>query len=326
MDGYSFATHAEAPDRDRLIAELSALDALAFSHYDGVVDATPEFLRWYTVRPGMNPRLCQGASREGRLVASVFVTLASMRLGGGEVRCGIIDTVMTHPDHRRRGLARRLMERALRGMEAEGADVSLLYTGRSEPMSGPERLYRSLGYSPREVVARMERAAQSFPAAPARSVAPDVKARQPVEQALGGRDGWLLVDDDLWRWRRVARPAQYPAVVHAAKSTSAVICAGKLISSGALRPLTVVSDIVLSRAGDAGEELASVLAAAPRDAPVTALCPESDTRLAQSLGGLGFTATGLEVAMLCPISERGRQALAAPAVGWYVATESLIGV
>ena len=326
MDEYSFAAHAEAPDRDALVAELSELDALTFSHYHGVVHATPEFLRWYTARPGMKPQLCQAAFRDDRLVANVFVTLAPMMLGGSVVKCGLIDTVMAHPEHRRRGLARTLMQRALSAMEAEGADVSLLYTARSEPMLGPERLYRSLGYSPREIVARMVRPAQPLPIAPARPVAPEAEARLAVEQSLGGRDGWLTLDGDLWRWRRVTRPAQYPVVLHAVGSALAAICTGELMSSGALRQMAVVSDIAIPEAEDAGAALAAIVSAAPSDAPVTVLCPESDARLAQALAGLGFASTGLEVAMLCPISGRGKAALAERADGWYVATESLIGV
>ncbi len=326
MDGYLLATHAEAPNREALMAELSALDALTFSHYDGVVHATLEFLRWYTARPGMKPQLCQAAYRGDRLVANVFVTLAPMMLGGEVVRCGLIDTVMTHPEHRRRGLAKALMQRALSAMEAEGAEVSLLYTARSEPTAGPERLYRSLGYSPREVVARMLRPAQPLPVAPARPVAPEAEARRAVEQSLGSRDGWLTLSDSLWRWRRVARPTQYPAVIHAVGSASAAICTGELISDGALRRMTVVSDIAIPEAEDAGAALAAIVAAAPGEAPVTGVCPESDARLARALAGLGFSSAGLEVAMLRPISERGRSALAAPAGQWYVAIESLIGV
>ena len=88
----------------------------------------------------MDPRLCQAALAGDELVSSVLVTLASMWLAGGAVQCGIIDEVMTHPDHRRRGLARALIDRALEAMVSAGAELSLLYTLETNPASAPQRL------------------------------------------------------------------------------------------------------------------------------------------------------------------------------------------
>src|SRR5574340_773687 len=209
MADYRLVTHQEVGDRQWLIAELAELNALAFSQYEGVVQVTPGFLEWYLARPGLRAELCQAALRGDRLVSNVFVTLAPMMLGGQVVSCGIVDTVMTHPEHRRRGLARRLMERAAEAMAAAGAEVSLLYTARTEPQSGPEQLYRSLGYGPRELVTVWERPAGSFDASPASRVAVDAKARQAWERALGRRAGWLPPSDGLWRWGREARLPEY---------------------------------------------------------------------------------------------------------------------
>ena len=113
MSGCRFATHADIEDKPRLLRDLSILEGLTFSQYDAVVAATPSFMAWYTARPGMNPGLCQAVLCGEKLVSSLFVTVARMRLAGEMVVCGIVDTVMTHPAYRRRGLARGMLERAI---------------------------------------------------------------------------------------------------------------------------------------------------------------------------------------------------------------------
>src|SRR5574340_965919 len=168
---------------------------------------------------------------------------------------------MTHPEHRRRGLARRLMERAAEAMAAAGAEVSLLYTARTEPQSGPEQLYRSLGYGPRELVSVWERPPGPLAAPPAPRVAVEAKARQAWERALGRRDGWLPLSDELWRWRRETRPPRHPIALYAAGATMAAISVGELTFSAGDRTAAVVSELALFDSEAVGEELASVLAA-----------------------------------------------------------------
>jgi len=324
---YHYRTHAEVRDWEALIRELSALEGLTFSHYDGVVHATPSFLQWYTARPGLKRGLCQAAFAGNKLVCNVFVTLARMRLGGGPVICGLVDTVMTHPDHRRRGLATALLERALRAMESEGADLSLLYTARAEAVLPPERLYQRLGYAPRELVTRLLRPARPAEGSPSVLMPPDASARQVFDQSLSRHDGWLLLDDDLWRWRRQQRPREYPvALLGTASGGAAALCTGELIMSGAPLPVSVISDLVLPAGAAARGALDALLACAPAEAAITVLCPQSEVQRERLLLEAGFAPSGVEVAMLRPISERGRAALRAPAAPWYVAVESVIGV
>jgi len=326
MMKYHICTHDDVSDREQLVIALSELEGVTFSHYDGVVHSTSSFLRWYTARPGLLPHLCQAAFVGDRLVCNVFVTLAPMMLGSGVVQCGLVDTVMTHPDHRRHGLATQLLRRALAAMEAAGADVSLLYTARSEPLLGPERLYRGLGYEPRELVTRYVRPAGPVSADPAGAKQLDASARLLFEAALGGMDGWLVLNDDLWRWRRLERPGNYPVALYGTDSgAAAAVCAGELMVSGAPSPLTVVSDLVLPNGNAARGDLCALLAATSPDAPVTILCPESGSH-AELLTGTGFVAAGVEVAMVRPISRKGASAISAPRSEWYVAVESLIGV
>lgn len=325
MAAYRLCSHAEVSDGEGLLTSLAHLERLTFAHYDGVVSAGPSFMRWYTGRPGMNPQVCQAAFCGDTLVSSVFVTLARMRLGGEVVVCGLVDTVMTHPDHRRRGLAGTLLRRALAAMGAAGAEVSLLNTAREEPIRPPERLYRDVGYLPRELVIRFWRQPGPLSAGgdKATRLRPDESARSLFERSLGERDGWLLLDDNLWRWRRQERPAEYPVALYRTDSGAlAAVCCGELLVSGRSRSVCVVSDLVLP----GKDALLALVGVAARDRLVTLLCPQSDASLVRLAGDAGFAAGGTEVAMLRPITERGARLLSRPTSGWYVALESLVGV
>ena len=59
-------------------------------------------------------------------------------------RTGIFEPVCTHPDHRRKGLARALMFEGLRRLKALGAADVTVGTGAMEPAN---RLYESIGFS-----------------------------------------------------------------------------------------------------------------------------------------------------------------------------------
>ena len=59
-------------------------------------------------------------------------------------RLGIFEPVCTHPNHRRRGLARTLMLEGLRRLQAIGARDVMVDTGDMIPAN---RLYDSIGFS-----------------------------------------------------------------------------------------------------------------------------------------------------------------------------------
>ena len=137
---YSLVTHAEVPD---LIPQLTRLSNAAFVEYEGTMQVEEPFIEWYLRRPGSCPELCVGALYGDRLVSNVLVALQVVQLDRRPFLCGIIDTVATDPDHRQRGLARRLMDEAHRLMRAAGAEAALLYTN---PEGHPYRFYQRLGY------------------------------------------------------------------------------------------------------------------------------------------------------------------------------------
>ena len=328
MGEYRFATHAEIADRASLHQALSDLNGLTFGHYSGVVVASPSFMAWYTARPGMDPRLCQAALAGDQLVSSLFVTLVPMGLAGEMVPCGLIDTVMTHPDHRRRGLARQLLEQAIAAMKEAGAGAGFLNTAQVDPPAGPQRLYESLGYCAYSPVDRFVKSPpHEAEAAPATRVAADDAARAVFTQRLGCRSGWIALDEALWRWRRLERPSQYPAAIYrGGEGGLGVICTGDLLVEGQPRPFSAISDLAPSRRGQVGALLRSLLAAAPRDAPATVLCPHSDTCLAQALHAADFRPVGTEIGMLLPLSSKASALVQRPPSEWYVAVESIIGI
>ena len=140
MSGYEIKTHAELGD---VLRELLDVACVSFGDYDGVIAVDEEFMGWYLSRPGMAPESCFAAVQSGKIVSNTFVTVEKVQFGGQVLNVGMVDTVMTHPDHRRRGLARKVLETAIAFMRDRELDASQLYTGAD---SMPQRFYESLGY------------------------------------------------------------------------------------------------------------------------------------------------------------------------------------
>ena len=328
MGEYRFVTHADIEDKRWLCRALSEVNALTFSIYDAVVAASPSFMGWYTARPGMDPRLCQAALAGEKLVSSLFVTVARMRLAGKMALCGIVDLVMTHPDHQRRGLARGLLERAIDVMAEGGVEISFLNTGQADPPAPPQRLYESLGYVAYELIDRfVRRPPQAFEEEAAVVVPADERARAAFAAALGERSGWLELDERLWRWRRVERPSEYPITVRrTADGGLGVLCTGALLVDGSPSPFNVVSDLAPSDEASTELALRSMLAAAPSGDPITVLCPRSDRALAAALRATGFEPAGAEVSMLRPIAPGSERLVEQPPRSWYVSVESVVVV
>jgi GNAT superfamily N-acetyltransferase len=328
MSGYRLLAHADVDDPQRFHQDLCRLNSLTFGEYHGVLLPTVESMRWYRTRPGMEAKVCQAALLGDEVVSSLFVTLAPMSLRGSMLLCGFLDTVMTHPAHRRRGLAGSLLKRALEEMRAVGADLALLYAAHDVPPTLPQKIYEGMGFRVHELVDRLvghpPPAPESGPAVP---VSPDARARQAFATVLSGRDGWIELDDALWDWRRVRRPSQYPTRLYeSADGGLCAMCSGDLMSGGRPRTVSVLSDLVLPETPDVNGTLASILSAAPSDVPITVLCPRSDVRVRQILDQLGFTHAAVEAAMIKPLTRRAVDVARASPRTWYVAVESVIGV
>lgn len=79
--------------------------------------------------------------KEGRkIVSHVGFVLNNLVIYGAEISVGSIGAVCTHPDHRGKGYASRLLHHCLREMKKAGADLALI--------SGDRDLYRRAGCYP----------------------------------------------------------------------------------------------------------------------------------------------------------------------------------
>jgi GNAT superfamily N-acetyltransferase len=75
------------------------------------------------------------------------VGFAAVALNAFHERMGVVEIIAVDPDHQRRGIATRLMQRCSEHMRAQGMDIAAVGTG-GDPGHGPARaLYASLGYT-----------------------------------------------------------------------------------------------------------------------------------------------------------------------------------
>ena len=78
--------------------------------------------------PGYQTNQTRVLEINGQIVSCLQVFDRRVRLGGGSVRVGCVANVATHPAHRRRGYATRVLRDALAFMRNEGHDASMLFT------------------------------------------------------------------------------------------------------------------------------------------------------------------------------------------------------
>jgi predicted N-acetyltransferase YhbS len=319
---YRFVTHEHVP---RLLEQLTELTNLAFAEYEGAPTVGVDFSRWYARRPGSSPQVCVAALDGERMVANVLVAIQEVNLGGEFVPCGIVDTVATHPDHRRQGLAHRLMDLAHDLMRQHGAEAGVLYTN---PANHPYQFYTRLGYVTCAQAAmltgdRPEAAGQCAVRPMRADEAPMVRAL--VNDKYGGYEGFARLDDALWQWHRVQRPTEMPVQVVVAEREGEVVGTAALapvevLLEGRQTQVAVISDAVYPDA----ECLRDMMAAAPA-ARVMALHDVKSLEHA-ALEGLGLQSAVGEVAMVLPLGEKARRLLQREAGAWYVMVESVVGV
>lgn len=91
-----------------------------------------------------NPgQLYIGAEEDGRLVAScVLVVIPNMTRSARPY--GLIENVVTHPDYRRRGLGKAVLQKAVEIAGVKGCYKVMLMTGRRE--EGTLRFYEEAGF------------------------------------------------------------------------------------------------------------------------------------------------------------------------------------
>jgi len=115
--------------------------------------AAADWHRWVVESPSFQPGAVRGAFEGTTLVGGYLVDERLLRIGPARVRSGWIGGVVTHPDHRRRGIGSALMRDALACASARGQAVLLL--------NGARHFYDPFGYIDifDATVHRVERAA-----------------------------------------------------------------------------------------------------------------------------------------------------------------------
>lgn len=323
--GYVFTTHAHVPD---LPAQLARLSNIAFAEYEGAMPVDEAFIQWYLRRPGCRPELCTAALWDGELVCNVLVCIQELRLGGTVMRCGIIDTVATLPEHRKKGLAHRLMEDAHAILRREGVDAAVLYTN---PDGHPYTFYQRLGYETRAFGAALEGnrpdASPDLWAEPA-TREDHAAIRELTDREYAGFDGYAPLTDELWAWHRLNRPASLPDTLMVIRDGS-----GAPVASCAFAPVdvlvggetvsaAVVSDLACPEPAE--PYLRALLASAPAQRILTIV--DSQAPIYQRLSALGFQQAVREAALALPFSQQARAALESAPAPWYVMIESVVGV
>jgi predicted acetyltransferase len=173
------------------------LDQLAFN--------TPAERRDFYLERSV-PERKHGAFANGRLVATTHVHPFGQFFGGRSVPMGGVGDVAVAPEHRGRGLARRIMTEALRAMRARGEVVSTLFPATTT-------LYRGLGYELagaavwHQVSPRWLQELRGSSSLETRRVEKDDDPsgiRRCYQRVAPGINGWLDRDDhrwqSLWRW------------------------------------------------------------------------------------------------------------------------------
>jgi len=172
------------------------LDRLAFN--------TPEERRDLWIERAV-PERKHGAFANGRLVATTHVHSFGQFFGGRSVPMGGVGDVAVAPEHRGRGLARRLMTEALHAMRARGEVISTLFPATTT-------LYRGLGYELagaavwHQVSPRWLHELRGSSSLETRRVEKDedpTEIRRCYQRVAPGINGWLDRDDHRWRslWR-----------------------------------------------------------------------------------------------------------------------------
>ncbi len=326
MGDYKFVDHSQVPDR---LLQTCRLSVAAFREFDAAPSFDEAYTEWFLRRPGSSAERCVAALDGQQMVSMAMVTMQPVQIGGEVLRCGIIDTVATHPQHRRRGLARELMAMAHEILQAEGADAALLYTN---PQDHPYLFYQRLGYETRAncQILKGKRPAAGGTLAVRRARQGEHGAiAEMLNDYYAGYEGYAPLDDALWAWRKTERAlgSEVDILVAEAEGEIAATCTSHLTPLLQAQPSMVatISDFAArEELCDTLDAARSMLAAAPQADLACgwdAIDPLCD--LFQRVGSVRETN---QVSMVLPLSERAREAVKSRRGPWYPMVESICGV
>jgi predicted N-acetyltransferase YhbS len=140
---------AERAEKNRPTPETNEPRALQPEEYDSAIsllnsvmrpNGPSDILKEYPLVLGKkNLRNMRVIVRDGEVVSHAAIYFSNLRSGNLVFKVGGINSVATHPSHRRQGLARKVMLDCIKIMEDASAHLSILWTARHE-------FYRQLGY------------------------------------------------------------------------------------------------------------------------------------------------------------------------------------
>lgn len=119
--------------------DCRGIAALLNAAFNRTFHSAPEFYTFSTRSPSYQDELNLVAeAADGSFAALAGCTVDQMN------RFGIVEPVCTHPDHRRKGLAARLILEGLRRMKRQGVEVAGVDTGESPAAN---QLYEAAGFT-----------------------------------------------------------------------------------------------------------------------------------------------------------------------------------
>ena len=131
--GYRLATMAERPD----VAARVAVHRAAFHPSRVTEESYTRVISEWPYRPELD---CTLVAPDGSFAAYALGWLDAAN------RTGLLEPVGTHPNHRRRGLARAACLHALRQLGAAGAQTGLVGSRGDAAYPVPTLLYQSIGF------------------------------------------------------------------------------------------------------------------------------------------------------------------------------------
>lgn len=307
--------------------ELLALHRMCFGQYEGVLPFDETILRWYIQRPGLGLEHTFVMLYEDTIVSSLFLTLSNFFFEGNLVPVGIIDTVMTHPAHRGKGLATRLMKEAEAMMRVRNCWFGYLYT---IPETKQFHLYKRLGYRDFQRVFHLQGRGQGQEEKAQPSSTKEVQ--QFLNETLSRYNGFIPFDAALWKWRKEERPQAIPTRIfvsqdHHGKIQGSITATwGRITTTTGLEEVVYLSDWAgVSKEGK--EDVLRIALLALGNTKVDLLCPVVNTEEWTILEENGFQPTLAESAMLLPLRKEAEILLQeATSKIWYPLIESVVGV
>jgi len=315
-----------------IMEELIHLHSLSFGNYPGVLPTSREFLEWYIERPGLGLENTLLFLDGDKVISSLFLTLSHIYLEGELTPVGIIDTVMTHPAYRRRGLASTLLKEAEKIMAKKGCRLGYLYT---VPESPQFYIYQRLGYIDFKRIFHLQRekgekALYYWEERQCYSQ----KAREFLNQNLSSYNGFVYLSEEQWMWRKVKRPVCLPTKLISLQDENDHLLATLTITEGEIttgkepEPIAYLSDWCGINREAKEKVLIKALSLRGEKNKIDYLSSPDNAEEWQILLQHRFRPTMPETAMLHPLDEDMYQKITTIDQNkpWYPLIESIIGV